>query len=75
MVKCRGYCVDYKWHGKLGYAFGMKRCSTCDIYISYEGNRCPCCKLILKTHPVDKSWRLKKKMAAEARAGMVVDIA
>ena len=30
-------------------AQNFKRCSECDIYIKYDGNRCPCCKIHLET--------------------------
>jgi hypothetical protein len=40
---------------KLGY----KRCRKCEIYIKYDGHRCPCCQNRLASGPKNaKSKRL-----------------
>ena len=53
-MSCKGICVQYKadFIPKIGYyARGCKRCQTCDIYVNWEGLRCPCCSSILRVGP------------------------
>ena len=50
-MNCKGHCKRFesKKGGKYSlYAQNFKRCSECDIYIKYDGNRCPCCKYPLR---------------------------
>jgi hypothetical protein len=53
---CKGDCIQYKaikkYNGNLGrYAIGQKRCSTCDLFINWDGLWCPCCNRTLRTKP------------------------
>ena len=62
-MTCKGGCVQYKankpFHADLGrYAIGQKRCSTCEIFIKWDGLHCPCCRRVLRTKPRNTSNRL-----------------
>ncbi|WP_316506072.1 hypothetical protein [Nitrosopumilus sp.] len=51
---CKGTCHRYKakkpgMHGR--YNAGQKRCSQCEIFISWDGKYCPCCGYVLRTKP------------------------
>ena len=55
-MTCKGGCIKYKankpFNGDIGrYAIGQKRCSTCEIFLKWEGLWCPCCKRVLRTKP------------------------
>lgn len=36
------------------YAIGLKRCSWCEVFLSTEEIRCPCCRMILRTKSRNK---------------------
>ncbi len=68
-MQCNGICSKHavrKPHTTDGgrYESGQKRCSFCDIYIIWDGDRCPCCSCILR----------KKPRTAEARNKLVQNI-
>jgi hypothetical protein len=44
---CRGICLQYKTTARYGE--NHKRCQVCDIFIRFEGPRCPCCCFILRS--------------------------
>ena len=53
---CKEICFKYeaarinpKSEGR--YKLGFKRCSNCEIFIIWDGYRCPCCKTILRVKP------------------------
>ena len=49
---CVGLCVRYRAvKSPIGgrYEIGQKRCSTCDIFIEWDGIVCPCCGYRLRT--------------------------
>ena len=53
---CKDLCSKYKHisegRGNTGrYTNGAKRCTTCQIYLVWEGLRCPCCGQQLRTKP------------------------
>jgi len=52
---CKGICNRYKakWGGvtEYRYANGQKRCNVCEIYVSWDGIACPCCRTLLRTRP------------------------
>ena len=33
------------------YDNGHKRCNECEIFIKWDGKRCPCCGLLLRLRP------------------------
>lgn len=48
---CLGICTRYKAQRPLGgerYKEGQKRCSNCEIFVNWEGKRCPCCNTVLR---------------------------
>jgi len=51
---CRQICKRYKAKKQSQesyYELGHKRCSTCEIFISWDGTNCPCCGMGLRTKP------------------------
>ena len=46
-MACKGICVQYKTTTR--YVQNHKRCRICDIFIRWEGSRCPCCSFALRT--------------------------
>lgn len=53
-MACIGKCKQYKAlkPTKIGrYASGQKRCNYCEIFVDYDGFRCPCCKNQLRCIP------------------------
>jgi hypothetical protein len=48
-MTCKGICIRHKASGR--YANGHIRCQHCNIFIKYEGLRCPCCGYQLRTGP------------------------
>ena len=52
-MTCNGTCIRYKVSssGNKHYELGHKRCSTCEIFIKWDGLHCPCCNAILRTRP------------------------
>ncbi|MGI9567418.1 MAG: hypothetical protein ACR2LL_10465 [Nitrosopumilus sp.] len=56
--RCIGICVRYKStsiSNGLKYKLGQKRCSYCGLFMDTENVRCPCCKVILRTKPRNKT--------------------
>src|ERR671914_1808266 len=43
--------------GMTRYALGMKYCSKCEVYLSYNGIFYPCCGRQLRTKPLTKKGR------------------
>ncbi len=61
-MTCKGICVRYAAQNIVGgarYASGQRRCQICEIFIKWEGFRCPCCGCKLRLMP--RSARLKEK--------------
>jgi len=59
-VGCKDICIKYKaTKTKNGprYAAGQKRCHTCDIFLLWEGVRCPCCGFKLRVKPRSPKYR------------------
>jgi len=54
-MACNGICKRYKaikppiTHTR--YGMGQKRCSTCEVFINWDGKNCPCCGINLRTRP------------------------
>lgn len=53
MIMCKNKCEPYRAkRQKMGrYNRGQKRCSRCDIFIEWDGVRCPCCNGVLRVSP------------------------
>ena len=52
---CKGTCVKYKAKKPFGinsrYENGQKRCSSCEIFMNWDGKHCPCCGYVLRMKP------------------------
>ena len=63
-MHCKGICIHHKIN-KSGqretgrYESGLKRCSFCEVFIEWEGLRCPCCGCILRRKPRNAKAREK----------------
>ena len=54
MGYCTGKCKQYKAlkPRQIGrYASGQKRCNFCEIFVNYDGLKCPCCNKQLRSLP------------------------
>lgn len=54
MGYCTGKCKQFKATKprKIGrYASGQKRCNFCEIFVNYDGLKCPCCNKQLRSLP------------------------
>ena len=60
-MTCNGICHRHKiTKGKRTdswYKQGAKRCSTCDIYIKWDGMWCPCCGYMLRNKPKNNQYK------------------
>ncbi|KAF6245492.1 hypothetical protein C6989_03430 [Nitrosopumilus sp. b2] len=60
---CKGICDTLKSTGiamKLKYQEGQKRCTLCEVFIDCKGNRCPCCRIRLRTKSRSSRSKLKR---------------
>lgn len=51
---CKGTCVKFKatgYEGKHRYEKGQKLCPVCAEFLTWEGIRCPCCSVKLRSTP------------------------
>ena len=62
-MKCKEICLKYEKNKKfskfVGYQTGKKRCSSCEIFIFYDGSNCPCCGSRLRSGPRNKNSKKK----------------
>jgi len=61
-IGCNGVCIQYKIPTVVGvskYANGGKRCNHCEIFIKWNGSRCPCCNTVLQIRPSDREHKSK----------------
>ena len=61
-MHCREICLKFgiknKTSKEIGrYEAGQKRCTSCEIYINWEGKHCPCCGHFLRTKPRNSGGR------------------
>lgn len=53
-MACKGTCKKHESHlskNKGIYKNGGKRCQVCQIWIIWDGKRCPCCNYRLREKP------------------------
>ena len=67
-MACKGIHNKYKHTRKVGssnYSNGVKRCTTCEVFIVWTGITCPCCGYKLRTSPRNKlaKAKLRKKQS------------
>ena len=56
-ICCKGVCTNYKHtsiHNGMKYAYGLKRCTECRIFMDIQDIRCPCCRTKLRTRARNK---------------------
>ena len=46
-MACRGICERYRSESQR-YNLGIKRCTSCETYLEYDGVQCPCCRTQLR---------------------------
>ena len=60
-TKCRGICNRYRISSKT-YLYGQfKKCTTCDIFVIKEYERCFCCNSKLRIKPISPKDKRTKK--------------
>ena len=47
-MTCRGICERHRAE-KNRYTDNTKRCTSCNVYLSYDGVKCPCCSTQLRS--------------------------
>ena len=55
-MHCREICIKHEAKNlspkEVGrYESGQKRCTSCEVYIYWDGEHCPCCGHFLRTKP------------------------
>ena len=59
---CNMICGKYRALGSSGngrYVNGQKRCNSCEIFMYWDGLRCPCCGCSLRSNPRNAKARKK----------------
>ncbi len=59
-MTCRGICERYRAE-KSRYQIGIKRCTSCDVYLQCQDISCPCCGTQLRSKRKSK-LRLQVKL-------------
>ena len=65
-MTCKGGCVQYKATKQFNigrYESGQKRCNVCELFLSWDGNACPCCNFTLRTKPRNTKNRHQLQVA------------
>jgi hypothetical protein len=65
---CKGLCTRYKaTKPKSGsrYGAGQKGCSSCNVFLNWQGLFCPCCGIRLRLKP--KTKKQKEKLQKELK--------
>ena len=50
MNLCSAYKATKHEH-ESHYGNGHKRCNECEVFIKWDGAKCPCCGRVLRTRP------------------------
>ncbi|MFL6321070.1 MAG: hypothetical protein ACJ72Q_11400 [Nitrososphaeraceae archaeon] len=58
-MSCKGICIHHKTVSN-NYTNGQKRCQVCDLFIQWNGLRCPCCGCKLRTKP--RKFNVKRRL-------------
>ncbi|MGQ0772207.1 MAG: hypothetical protein ACT4NT_05495 [Nitrososphaerota archaeon] len=54
MLTCKGDCKTryQEFLGQISLKYdGQKRCGLCNIYLKWDGVKCPCCSSVLHVRP------------------------
>ena len=65
-MPCKGICIRHKALGR--YNSEHKRCQQCEIFIKWNGLRCPCCGYKLRTRPRNFSNANSKEEKKSSRS-------
>ena len=62
-MSCKEVCHRYKaakpGKANIRYAVDPKRCTTCDVFMKWDGPRCPCCAITFRSNPKNAAGRKK----------------
>lgn len=67
---CKDICIKHKAiKSKTGsrYTSGQKRCQVCDIFIRWDGLRCPCCGYKLRVKPRSPKYRKNYRLSTNVQ--------
>lgn len=53
-MNCKNKCQQYKKPKRRYDTFNSRYCYFCDIFMEFDGFRCPCCNGLLKVKPKNK---------------------
>ena len=74
ILPCMGRCKLYKPNKRIGdghrYLNGQKRCQECEVFVLWDGIRCPCCNGRLRSKP--KGSKFKKAFYARRKMSIKV---
>jgi hypothetical protein len=73
-MTCKGICERHRAKKPLKgtrYGAGQKRCSICDIFIQWDGRRCPCCNYMLKTRNLKRLW--SRRLVSTGKPSRILD--
>jgi len=63
---CKSLCliyIDYKTGETLSYYIqGYKLCKECEIFLDWNGKRCPCCNTVLRCKPHNSLSKQKLRL-------------
>ena len=61
-MSCRNICIELKAKKSFRtsyYEDGLRRCTECEIFMRWNGMRCPCCGAALRIKSHDAKVRRK----------------
>ena len=68
-MTCKGKCSLYKAirpmpisKGISRYAAGQKRCQVCEVWMEWDGIRCPCCRSLVSQRPRNSKAKEKYRL-------------
>lgn len=76
-MTCDGYtCTRYKAKKPVGigrYESGQSRCQTCEIFINFNGLKCPCCNTRLRKVPRNIVFKQKLRENGRTEYGVAMN--
>lgn len=72
-MSCKGICDRYKAKKPVGvgrYASGQQRCQTCEIFLNFNSDRCPCCNTLLRGKPRQLKYKQKFMSSKKEKYGI-----
>jgi hypothetical protein len=66
-MTCKDICIHHRAQKRSNrlsrYLNGQKRCQVCQLYLKWDGTRCPCCSTKLRINP--RGLKYKTKMSVQ----------